>query len=83
MIVPPESNETVFTHRMGSVIIELVQGQLACESTDLLIVLNDGLLKHESNQAQAVLDKAGPAYMKDCNTIVAERFKKPMPEGSL
>jgi O-acetyl-ADP-ribose deacetylase (regulator of RNase III) len=65
------------------VTIELVQGTLCNESSDMIVNLNDGLLRNESLQSKELLEKAGPKYRQDCEMIARERFQKPFPEGSL
>jgi len=49
---PNDSNEVVFSiFFLGQIVIELVIGELCLESSDIIVNLNDGMLKNQSSQS--------------------------------
>ena len=53
--------------------VEIVQGNLENESTDVIVNLNDSQLKNEGIQAQKLVQKAGPNFKLGSNHLMQER----------
>jgi hypothetical protein len=68
---------------MGCLKIVLVYGELSKETSDMIVNLNDGFLLNSGVQSRMLTSFAGPLLQKDCERIIAERFGKEQPQGSL
>ena len=55
------------------VLIELVQGDLFLEESDVIVNLNDGYLSNENDIANKLRSFAGFAFSNDCINIKIDR----------